>query len=1084
MKRFFFNRRFIVLLICLPLLIFFCLFGYLWYSVSRDAAVRIQRGAIDEIISSESPVFYDDGCTTIGVFFESTHRKHIPYEEIPRIFIKALIAAEDRNFFHHIGFDLKAMLRALMVNIKAGEVVQGGSTLTQQAAKNIFRRERRSYKAKVKELIQAFLLERRYTKEEIIELYVNQFFVTGYGKGLRIAAQYFFGKDAKDLSLVEAAYIAGSLKGPNRYNPFIKKTQPAKEDTRQSAKARKDYVLDSMFKMHFITEDEYSDGLNQEVPFKEGKITYRLNVILDYIREQLESEYFKGILDEQGLENIATSGISIYTSINKEIQEATLRSLRRNLSLIDIQLNGFNVGQVLDMYDRLPGQALKESGGLPFMARITHIETDKPNCHLGVEWDNGRGVIDYEGIEPVGEAWIKWKKGRRAVFDKKSIPLFLKNFHVGDPVPVQLIPTVKKSSDDRGEIRLRLSSIPELEGGAVVLQKGMIKAMAGGFFDCFFNRAVDAKRQLGSIFKPIVYTAALQLKWNVLDPLENRRDIFRFEKTVYSPRPDHRPESESVSMLWAGAKSENLATVWLLYHLTDHLNMSEFRQIAETVGLARKRRETYQAYKERIRDQYGVVVNNDALMEAAFEEAKKQIESDIIFEGYGGMLGALNRLHFKTLDTKNVDLEVPETRQLLRQSFQRLSALNLRAKEQFQSVVRVLEQYARHETPELRERLAALLANFYRTYEEGRGEEIVYVEDIGNLDPSTFVSVEPEWLQQKSSLPTIGEVNIDGLIPAKVIDMLQKNTLEIYGELLSNKRYDLQVLSKIRDFRTLVNLFYVVYLSKQMGISTGLDPVLSFPLGPNSISIMEAALAYQTIMTGRVYPLSNENRLRMVPVITKITDREGEIIYEYEARPEQVLSDRVSGLITQILEKVMETGTGRKAKDSVRIFDIPIPVFGKTGTANRFTNSSFVGFIPGPGEDAGQLDIREGYVIAGYVGYDDNRPMKSEHMAIYGASGALPIWVDTSNTIVNSDDYKKNFQIADLAFGPIVTNFLVGTKDLRRVHVSPVTGLIEISSGEGPDSSPLPQVFAEIDDPGDTLDLKRHFEPVSGEEVR
>ena len=108
----------------------------------------------------------------------------------------------------------------MIANIKAGRVVQGGSTLTQQTAKNIFVRQKRSYWAKLKELMQAILLERRYSKEEILEMYINQFFVTGFGKGLRIAAEYYFDKPAEELDLVESAFIAGSVKGPNRYNPF------------------------------------------------------------------------------------------------------------------------------------------------------------------------------------------------------------------------------------------------------------------------------------------------------------------------------------------------------------------------------------------------------------------------------------------------------------------------------------------------------------------------------------------------------------------------------------------------------------------------------------------------------------------------------------------------------------------------------------------------------------------------------------------------------------------------------------------------------------------------------------------------
>jgi len=327
---------------CLLLIVPPCFFGYLYYGVTRDAAARIERGVIDNIIASESPVYYDDGQTPIGVFFEKIHRKYIDYENIPPLFVQALIASEDRSFFTHRGFDLQAILRSLVANLRAGKVVQGGSTITQQTAKNIFRRERRSYIAKLKELVQAFLLERRYTKEVILEMYANQFFVTGFGKGLSIAAQYFFGKEAEKLDLVEAAFIVGAVKGPNRYNPFIRRSESERIKARHLAKLRKDYVLSNMLKMNFITEAQYLDAKEKEVPFKQGTITYRLNVILDYIREQLESDYFKAILQDQGVDNIATSGISIYTSINKDIQSAVLKSLRHNLPLMDVKLNGYD----------------------------------------------------------------------------------------------------------------------------------------------------------------------------------------------------------------------------------------------------------------------------------------------------------------------------------------------------------------------------------------------------------------------------------------------------------------------------------------------------------------------------------------------------------------------------------------------------------------------------------------------------------------------------------------------------------------------------------------------------------------------
>lgn len=458
--------------------------GYMVYfsdQVIEETASRIERGVIEDIISSESPVYYDDDQSPIGVFFDKTHRNYIHYEDIPRIFIKALIAAEDGGFFGHLGFDPKSILRAALANLRAGKVVQGGSTITQQTAKNVFKREKRSYRSKLKELVQALLLESKYTKEEILEMYSNQFFVTGFGKGLQIAAHYFFDKDAKELDLVEAAFIAGSVKGPNLYNPFIKKNEEEHEEARRLAKQRKDYVIQNMLNLNFITRSQFVEAKKREIPFKEGKITYRLNVILDYIREQLESEYFKEVLKEQGVENFATSGIHIFTSINKDIQEATLETVRRHLPLMDVMLKGYQPVQA----DPSDEAVLKKmhpgpEPALPFLARITQISPDRENPQLVVAWEKSSGVIDYEGLKPIGEAWLKWKLGTWAQFDKKHVGDFLKSLKPGDLVPVRFSSNSDDPSKIPSQVKVMLSSIPELQGSAVVLRDGMLKAMGGG----------------------------------------------------------------------------------------------------------------------------------------------------------------------------------------------------------------------------------------------------------------------------------------------------------------------------------------------------------------------------------------------------------------------------------------------------------------------------------------------------------------------------------------------------------------------------------------------------------------------------
>jgi penicillin-binding protein 1A len=1054
----------------------------IYKDVEGEAKDKIKQGAIESIVYSESPVYYDDGETVLGVFFDKTHRRYIEYKNIPPNFIKALVATEDRTFFTHPGFDVKAIVRAMLANYRAGHIAQGGSTLTQQTAKNIFTRERRSYKAKLKELMEALLLERQYSKEQILEMYVNQFFVTGIGRGLRIAAQYFFDKEAEDLDLVECAFIAGSIKSPNRYNPFTKKTEAERREARRLSRQRKDQVLYNMLEMNYITKQEYEQAKQTDVPFKQGKLGYRLNVILDYIREQLESDYFKAILQEQGVDNIATSGIRVYTSINKEMQEGALRSIRKHLPLLDVKLSGYQDELSTKRYEEFADDLTgKTKTDLPFLCKITAISLDRQNPHLVVSWGEGEETIDYEGLQPIGDAWIKWKSGIWTTFQKSIVPEFLKQLHVGDTVPVQYLP----SADPSGRKKLILSEVPELEGGIIVVQKGMVRAMVGGFFDRFFNRATDAKRQLGSIFKPLVYTAALQLNWNTLDPLIDEPDLFRYQSTFYLPKPDHPPGSNRVSMIWAGAKSENLATVWLLYHLTDQLSPAEYNEVIEELGLARRDDETYDQYASRIRDKYGIMVDADSLHEAAFEEAKKEIESDLIFGGDEEAIGALRRLHYN-LDTSELDLEIPEEQQIYRRNYTWLKSVNEDMKKRFRILKDLVSLYQGNEDHALEAMIQAELPYFCLQHQEDGDAHVIFTPapqqtGITACEPLSFDKVF-------EALPGVseGDVWLDGLVPSKAIEMIENHSKEIYDKLALKRKYSAEVLYRLSDFRRLVNLLYVTKLSERMGISTKLDPVLSFPLGANSVSILEAALAYETIMTGKVYPLGDKLSTGMVPIITKIVDRQGKTIWEYTPQPQKILSDRDSKLVTDILRAVMDYGTGHSAKAAIRLnveggegkLSVNIPAYGKTGTSNRFTNSSFVGFIPGPNKESGEMGLEDGYVVASYIGYDDNRPMKSRHISIYGSAGALPLWIDTVNRIVNSPNYRKSLQMADLVFGtgseqPASSDAFVS------IPLSPDSGL-PVSLGNEPAPRNFPKALTEVDLQDNSWTLKRVFEPSQG----
>ncbi|MBW2466441.1 MAG: transglycosylase domain-containing protein, partial [Deltaproteobacteria bacterium] len=149
--------------------------AFFWLIVFNPGE-EINQANIEKILSMESPVYYRDGKNKIGVFFQEAHRQYIQFDEIPENFVNAIVAAEDNHFFKHFGVDIPGVIRALIANIRAGKVVQGGSTITQQTAKNLFKRKDRSLKAKLKELLYALRLEYHYPKEKILEFYANQFY--------------------------------------------------------------------------------------------------------------------------------------------------------------------------------------------------------------------------------------------------------------------------------------------------------------------------------------------------------------------------------------------------------------------------------------------------------------------------------------------------------------------------------------------------------------------------------------------------------------------------------------------------------------------------------------------------------------------------------------------------------------------------------------------------------------------------------------------------------------------------------------------------------------------------------------------
>lgn len=1035
----------------------------LYWLVVVNPGPEIQLSYIESILGRESPVFYRDGREKLGVLFQEAHREYLPYSQIPQSFVNAIIAAEDAGFFDHYGIDLSGIARATVANIKAGRITQGGSTITQQTAKNLFRRESRTFQSKLKELLYALRLEYHYPKEKILEFYVNQFFVSGNGHGLGVAARYYFDKQAGELTLLENAFIAGSVKRPNYYNPFIKSTEEASEKARARAADRAGYVLRNMLRLGFISDAQYKDAAAQKIEFNRGLMSFSLNSAMDLVRDGLSSPEITGALEDHGISNASTSGIRIFTTLDKDLQKTALASLRAELSRLDIQLRGYNREEVQQEYGRLEyaGDDLAEKGNFLF-GRIENIDRDYSRG-ASIKVDLGRkhpaGIIDMAGLERALPALARFTRHRWSSVEPGDAGLLLGQMQPGDKVYVQ----VREVPGD-GPLLLDLERFPQLQGAALVMQEGVIRAMAGGMENRYFNRAIDARRLMGSTFKPFLFAAAMQLGWSPTDMLNNVRDVFVYQDKPYFPRPDHLSPNNKVSMSWAGVNSENLAAVWLLYRLADRLTPPRLREVAAYLGLAPGADAMsggQEYFRQLIRDRYGIVVDRDVILQAAYDSAVRNLETDFLFEGLGAEYQKLKELpyglHFDRFaaeltlrlgDEEGADeLSGAENKELgLRLGILGRSYLGL------QPSLNALRQNrlyfeAENAPPAALDPLALFdhvsgnlrPVGFFWEDENGK-----VGFSLGRTGEDRTLLTEQDIHSRLSGLETDrrdefwDSIEVEGLAGMHVLRQLDKQMTRERERLFAEKPYSTEVLSEVRDYRVLVGLQYLIRLGREMGIEAELEPVLSFPLGSNVISLLDAVRMYETLVTGERFKPSpetgadeyyDESTGNGLAVIDRIETVDGRVIYSRQQQRRRIVDPASSAAVADILHNTVRHGTGRYAGNVVRLqsnnperqrlldsLNLPVPLLGKTGTANDFRNSAFIGFVPVRAADESFMQLKGGYTVGVYVGFDDNRPMKKGSTHITGAGGALPAWSSLAMALVNADNAADGYDAADLSF--------------------------------------------------------------------
>ena len=494
----------------------------------------------------------------------------VPLNKIPTQLKQAALAVEDANFYRHMGIDLKAVFRAFLTNMKAGRVVEGGSTITQQLSKTLFLTRERSLARKIKEAILSIRMELIFTKDEILEMYLNQIYYGHGSYGVEAAARTYFGKSVQNLSLDEVAIIAGLPKSPNNYSPY---RNPKR------ARSRRNHVIRRMAQEGFIKSNEAKQAMKK--PFTLGEVTNMLNrapYFVEYIRKQLMTMY--------GRNKVYKSGLKVYTTLNIEKQILAQEATKKNLLIADKRY-GYR-GPLGTMDISLPEIVLQESlseinnftegihpkTGTNIKGLVKSVNKE----YLTVLTGQGEGIIELKDMDWAREPNIK-VDGRWARIHRVD-----KNFYPGDKILVKVLGIYESGS----LWSLSLEQEPEVESALISLEPhtGHIKALIGGydFSKSQLNRAIQAVRQPGSVFKPIVYATAISKGFSPASIIIDSPIIFKekdhdfdkwkpvnFEKKFYGPTPLRK----------ALAKSRNIITVKLL----QKIGTRSVIQMAKNLGI-------------------------------------------------------------------------------------------------------------------------------------------------------------------------------------------------------------------------------------------------------------------------------------------------------------------------------------------------------------------------------------------------------------------------------------------------------------------------------------------------------------------
>jgi penicillin-binding protein 1A len=456
--------------IVIVLSFFFLLFSALWY-FSAGLPDYKKLEIYEPPVSSR--VYANNGDLIAEYAIEK--RLFIPFEAIPKPIINAFLSAEDKNFFAHPGIDAQGIIRAVINNFKNivnNKRLQGASTITQQVAKNFLLTNEVSVKRKIKEAILAFRIEKAYSKERILELYLNQIYLGSGTYGIAAASLEYFDKSVKELSYAEAALLAALPKAPSKYNPF---------KFYEEAKLRRNLVLQNLNENNFIDDRELKKYKLEEINLKKRKIKLlqEANYYTEEIRRIIKNNY--------GFDKLYAEGLSIKSALEVNYQLYALSALRSGIESYD-RRHGWR-GPILNTKLKKNWQNILKEKKIDSSLKWNFAEiinVKESEIVFQILKEKKQGLIKADNL--------KWAINK-TIFD---------SFKINDVI------FVHKNLNGKWELK----QYPKVNGAIVAIDpfSGKVKALAGGFSfkSSEFNRATQAKRQPGSAFKPFVYAAALE----------------------------------------------------------------------------------------------------------------------------------------------------------------------------------------------------------------------------------------------------------------------------------------------------------------------------------------------------------------------------------------------------------------------------------------------------------------------------------------------------------------------------------------------------------------------------------------------